>query len=73
MISVYLCIKEKNNNNFKCKSFENFLEANKYFRENYKLSDVNESTLIPICNFNPFKKYFLQYRLSKIFNKVYIN
>lgn len=68
VVNIYLCV--KNNNYFECKSFEDFNKANQYFREKYRISDIQASTMIPICIFTPFKKYLLQYRLSKIFDKV---
>ena len=70
LVYVYLCVKDKEYKNFNCKSFEDFNKANKYFRENYKISDIKESTMIPVCLFTPFKKYVLQYKLSKIFSEV---
>jgi len=72
IVNIYLCLKDKNNNSFKCKSFENFNKANQYFRENHKINEIEYSTMIPICIFTPFKNFLLQYRLSKIFSKVII-
>ena len=52
IVNIYLCVKEKNT--FHYKSFEDFNKANKYFRENYRISDIQGSSMIPICIFTPF-------------------
>jgi hypothetical protein len=45
--TVFLCVKEKNKYKFTCKEFADFLEADKYFTDNYK--DINcISTMTPL-------------------------
>ncbi len=69
-ISVYLCVKSKNSHLYNCKSFSDFNSANEYFRLNYIKSEIKESTMIPVCNFNPFYNIELWYKLSKVFIQI---
>ena len=68
--SIYLCVKTKNTFSYNCKTFNDFNSANEYFRLNYNKYEIKESTLIPVCNLNPFYKFELWYKLAKVF--VYI-
>ena len=71
--TVFLCVKEKNKHNFKCKEFESFLEADKYFNDTYKDTSC-QSTMTPVCKFMPAiaKRHVLQYKLANIFSRVSI-
>lgn len=71
MSYIYLCT-NNNYNKYKCKSFNNFIEANKYYNENYK---NNWSSMISINIFIPLflHKYILQYKLAKLFINVNID
>jgi len=63
---VYLCYKK--NDRYNCKRFDDFVKANKYFRENFiNLTYESSTTMIPVCKFNPLKKQVLRYKLSKVF------
>ncbi len=66
LTDVYLCYKKKGK--YDCKKFNNFLEANEYYHNNYiNLIIENSSTMIEVCKFNPFKKQVLKYKLSNVF------
>ena len=50
--SVYLCVKNNiNYNNFNCYKFNNFIEADKYFIENFNNNSL--STMIPVYKYLP--------------------
>ena len=68
--SVYLCVKEKNKDCYECKKFQNYQKAMQVYRDFYDKSQITSSTLIPICNFNPFYKLELWYKLSKVFVRI---
>ena len=70
---VYLCVKNNTHNKFTCKEFNDFLEADKYFDDNYK-NKVVSSTMIPVCRFIPtiIKRPVLQYKLSNLYTRVSI-
>ncbi len=68
--SVYLCVKKSNSFSYDCQSFYDFNSANEYFRLNYNKNQINESTMIPVCNLNPFYKFELWYKLSKVFIRI---
>ena len=66
LTDVYLCYKKRDMYN--CKRFDDFLQANQYFRDNFiYVSNELSSTMIPVCKFHPFKKQILRYKLSKVF------
>jgi hypothetical protein len=67
---VYLCVKQNNSyNNFNCYRFNNFIEADKYFIENFNNNSL--STMIPIYKYLPlFIQHFI---LKKLFVKTKIN
>ena len=67
IISAYLCVKTKNSFTYNCQSFKDFNSANVYFRLNYNKTEIKDSTIIPVCNLNPFYKFELWYKLSKVF------
>jgi hypothetical protein len=67
---VYLCVKNKNKFSYECKKFQNYEKAMQVYRDFYDKREVTSSTMIPICNFNPFYKLLLWYKLSKIFIKI---
>ena len=71
--SVYLCVKENNNRHYNCKKFKDFEQANRVFREYYDKKNISSTTMIPVCNFNPFYKLELWYKLSKVFIFTKIN
>ena len=66
---IYLCICDKNNINIYCKSFNSFIEADNYYSNNY--NNENKSTMIS-TKYIPhiFKKYYLNYKLSKLLLKI---
>ena len=68
-MTVFLCIK-KDINRYDCKKFNNFLDANNYFIENYK-DVIITSTMISVCKYLPLfiQKYILNNKLKNIFVK----
>jgi|LakMenEpi03Aug12_release.lakeMendotaPanAssembly.Ray.scaffolds.fasta_scaffold1942190_1 hypothetical protein len=72
-MDVYLCINMENTNKYNCKKFNDYLEANEYFRLIDK-SKIQHSTMIPVFMLLPniIKKKYLTYELSKIFCKTEI-
>lgn len=74
---VILCVKKTNKSDtFICHKFNTFSEADKYFHTNYlNKEEVINSTMIPICKFMPnfLEKQVIQYKVSKIFNKIDLN
>ena len=74
-MDVYLCVKMKNNMNYKCSRFDDFVSADNHFKRNIKYSNeasneaLQSSTMIPVIRYIPIflKKQYLQYQLSKIF------
>ena len=66
---IYLCICDKNNIYCNCKSFNSFIEADNYYSNNY--NNENISTMIS-TKYIPhiFKKYYLNYKLSKLLLKI---
>jgi hypothetical protein len=48
--TVFLCVKENNKDNFKCKEFKDFLKADKHFNDNYNAINY-QSTMTPVCKF----------------------
>jgi len=74
--NVVLCVKKKDSiDTFVCHKFNTFIEADKYFNNNYVNEDVINSTMIPICKFMPnfLEKKVIQYKVSNIFNKIKLN
>ena len=73
--NVFLCV-SKEKNNFECKMFQSFLEADKYLDDNYVLSETNYKTsLIPVCAYMPefLTKYVLERKINNTFrNKITI-
>lgn len=71
--TVFLCVKENNKHNMTCKEFNDFIKADKYFKDNHKNTGCH-STMIPVCKFMPViaKRQVLQYKLANIFNRVSI-
>jgi hypothetical protein len=67
--NVFLCI--SNGNKFECKQFENFIEADKYFRDhcNYGTEYSIKSTMIDRCKFYPdsFRQKTLKKELQLLF------
>jgi hypothetical protein len=63
----------ENTNKYNCKKFNDYLEANEYFRLIDK-SKIQHSTMIPVFMLLPniIKKKYLTYELSKIFCKTEI-
>jgi hypothetical protein len=73
--TVFLCVKEKNKNNFTCKEFVDYPEADKYFNDTYFNTGIGcQSTMLPVCKFMPeiVRRHVLQYKLANIFNRVSI-
>jgi hypothetical protein len=70
---VYLCICNKNNVNISCnyKEFKSFLEADKYYQEKYNDIDNKHISTMISTKYIPqiFKKYYLNYKLSKLLLK----
>jgi hypothetical protein len=66
--SVYLCV--KNNINFNCYKFNNFIEADKYFIENFN-NNNSLSTMISIYKYLPsfIQKFIIDYKLKNLFVK----
>jgi hypothetical protein len=72
--SVYLCVKQNYScNNFNCYRFNNFIEADKYFIENFNNNSL--STMIPIYKYLPLfiQQFILDYKLKNLFIKTKIN
>jgi hypothetical protein len=72
--SVYLCVKNKNNinyNNFNCYKFNNFIEADKYFIENFNNNNNSLSTMISVYKYLPsfIQKFIIDYKLKNLFVK----
>ena len=68
--SVYLCVKQNiNYNNFNCYKFNNFIEADKYFIENFNNNSL--STMIPVYKYLPLfiQKIIIDYKLKNLFVK----
>jgi hypothetical protein len=69
---VYLCICTINCVNISCnyKHFNSFLEADKYYQKKYNNYNKHISTMIS-TKYIPqmFKKYYLNYKLSKLLLK----
>ena len=72
---VYLCIEKQNdlnlNGRFYCYSFNSFEKANNFKNMKLSLKPNLKATLIPMCKWVPMlmHKYFLNYKLKKIFWK----
>lgn len=69
--NIYLCVKENNDVPYNCERYDDFNQAIVHFRRKNK-SEFN-STMIPLCVFNPFVKLTLKYKLSKVFKDIYLN
>ena len=68
--SVYLCVKQNiSYNNFNCYKFNNFIEADKYFIENFNNNSL--STMIPVYKYLPLfiQKIIIDYKLKNLFVK----
>jgi len=68
--SVYLCVKQNINcYNFNCYKFNNFIEADKYFIENFNNNSL--STMIPVYKYLPLfiQKIIIDYKLKNLFVK----
>jgi hypothetical protein len=66
--SIFLCVKE-NNNNFNCYKFNSFIEANNHYKKKY---DYNtSSTMISVCKYLPLfiQKFIIDYKLKNLFVK----
>ena len=84
---IYLCYRFNKYQEFKCKKFRNYEEADKYFHDNIKVNKVDnmnnkessntdliQSTMFPVCKFMPqfMKNMNIQTKLSKHFTKMII-
>lgn len=71
--TLFLCVKEKNKQMFSCKEFQSFVEAEKYFENNYENKN-NQSAIIPVCKYIPnvLKRHVIQSKISSILNRVSI-
>jgi hypothetical protein len=67
---IFLCV-SKEENNFECKEFKNFIEADKYFNNNYPISLNIKSTMVSSCSYIPefLTKISLGRKLEKTFNE----
>jgi hypothetical protein len=70
MTDVFLCVKTKLTL-FECKKFNNFIDANNYFMNNYNNNDKIDivSTMISVNKYMPafIQKILLEYKLMKLF------
>ena len=68
-MSVFLCI-QKNINYFECRKFNDFVQADNYFIENYKNDNI-VSTMISISKYLPLfiQNYIINYKLKELFVK----
>ena len=67
---VYLCIQKTPFQNFKCRKFNSFIEADMYYIHEYDQSKKYErSTLMPINKYTPniLRKSILNYKLRNLF------
>lgn len=69
MNNVYLCVKE-DLVNFKCQKFNDFIEADKFFMENYK-DVIIASTMISVFKYFPkfIQNFIVNYELKNLFIK----
>lgn len=69
---IYLCVKQHYYQSYKCMKFEDYSQADSYYKKNYKNNEI--STLMPVCKYVPvmFHKYILEYKLSKLLIQVKI-
>ena len=73
--NVYLCIEKSGNkqniNGFKCYTFINFSQADKFYKTYFTSENNNRHTMIPVCKWIPFAfhKYYLNYALKKLYGK----
>ncbi len=70
---VYLCVKRQYYGSYTCMKFDNYSQADSYYKKNYKNQEII-STLMPVCKYVPniFHKYILEYKLSKLLIQVKI-
>ncbi len=75
-LDIYLCINCTSyaNNLFKCYKFDNYHNADDYYKKNFINQQYSASSLIPVCSYVPnyFRKYILQHKISKLFANVEI-
>lgn len=66
---ILLCV-SLDGKNFKCKQFDSFLEADDYYRANFKNTPNEKSTMIKSCKFMPdfIRQMKTNRQLEKIFN-----
>lgn len=66
-MTVYLCVNDFIRK-YNCTQFNNFIDANNYYENNYENS-TNNSTMIYISNLIPFifHKFIIEYKLYKLF------
>lgn len=62
---VFLCTKKRNSTQYECRAFEDFVSADIYYQNHYQKDPDIVSTMIPVCKFNPFKKFTLWYRVAR--------
>ena len=69
MNNVYLCIK-KDLVNFECQKFNSFIDADKFFMENYK-DVIIASTMISVFKYFPkfIHNFIVNYELKNLFIK----
>ena len=67
--NVFLCIK-KDITHFECQKFNSFIEADKFFRKNYK-NIVVTSTMITVFKYFPtfVQDFILNHKLKNLFVK----
>jgi hypothetical protein len=67
--SVFLCVKLNNINNFNCYKFNNFIEADNYYKNKY--NNNNYSTMISVFKYLPLfiQKFIIDYKLKNLFVK----
>ena len=69
---VFLCRSGKKiRNNFQCMKFNDFIQADKYYEDNYlkNCKNCDKSTIISVCKYTPefVKKWILNYKLKDLF------
>ena len=67
--SVFLCV-SKDSENFKCKEFNSFLEADDYYMNRFNYAIGYQRTMITSCKFIPsfMRTYQINKQLEKIFS-----
>ena len=71
---IYLCIKYKTTNYYKCIKFDNFEMADNFYKNKCTKTKIESSTMMPVCKYVPnfVQHHILDYKLKRFFIKTKI-